>query len=280
MSCLRVTAPPSTAASVTVTIISVTDNGVKIIAYMEMTIDQLAQRVSMTSRNIREWQRQGLLPPPTRRGRVGIYSDEHVARIRRVQQLHSEGFPLDLIRRMIDAGTGNENDIRHLAAEVLAPFSTAGPTTVSRSELDNRLGTGAAAHLAKLGLIADADGDPVSVRDAETLDLIEGLTGVGVSLERLVATLVDVRSHQRSIADGILRAYAEDVWEPFVSSRFATPDWGSLADNASRGRRLAIALLTHMQHAAFDDAAASVMLSEVGQAERALDGIKPTRERS
>lgn len=246
---------------------------------MEITIDQLAQRVSMTSRNIREWQRQGLLPPPARRGRVGIYSDEHVARIRRVQQLHAQGFPLDLIRRMIDTGTGSESDIRHLAAEVLAPFSTAGPVTVSRAELDNRLGVGAAAQLAKLGLIADADGDPVSVRDAETLELIEGLTGIGVSLERLVATLVDIRGHQRSIADGILRAYAEDVWEPFVSSRFATPDWGSLASNASKGRQLTIALLTHLQQAALDDAAASVVLSEVGQAERALEGIKPTPER-
>jgi DNA-binding transcriptional MerR regulator len=116
--------------------------------HMEMTIDELAQRVSMTSRNIREWQRQGLLPPPARRGRVGIYSDEHVARIKRVQQLHSEGFPLDLIRRMIDTGTGSESDIRHLAAEVLAPFSTAGPTTVSRAELDNRLGAGAATNSA------------------------------------------------------------------------------------------------------------------------------------
>jgi DNA-binding transcriptional MerR regulator len=246
---------------------------------MEITIDQLAQRVSMSSRNIREWQRQGLLPPPTRRGRVGFYSDEHVARIRRVQQLHSEGFPLDLIRRMIDTDTGSENDIRQLAAEVLAPFSTAGPITVSRAELDRRLGAGAAAHLAKLGLIADADGDPVSVRDAEALDLIEGVTGVGVSLERLVSTLVDIRGHQRSIADVILRAYAEDVWEPFVSSSFAKPDWGSLADNAGRGRRLVIALLTHLQQTALDDAAASVVLSEVGQAEQALESIKRPRKR-
>jgi DNA-binding transcriptional MerR regulator len=244
---------------------------------MEMTIDQLAQSVSMSSRNIREWQRQGLLPPPTRRGRVGIYTDEHVARIRRVQQLHAQGFPLDLIRRMIDTGIGDENDIRHLAAEVLAPFSTAGPTTVSRAELENRLGAGAAAQLAKLGLIGDADGDPVSVRDAETLDLIEGLTGMGLSLERLIATLVDVRAHQRHIADMILRAYAEDVWEPFVSSKFAAADWGSLVDHAQRGRPQAIALLTHLQQTAFDDAAAAVVLSEVGQAERALDGIKPSQ---
>ena len=64
-----------------------------------------------------------------------------------------------------------------------------------------------------------------------------------------------------------------------MSSKFATPDWGSLADNAGRARQLGIALLTHLQQTAFDDAAASVVLSEVGQAERALDGIKPTNER-
>ena len=240
---------------------------------MEMTIDQLAQRVSMSSRNIREWQRQGLLPPPTRRGRVGIYSDEHIARIKRVQSLHAEGFPLDLIRRMIDTDTGSETDIRHLAAEVLAPFSTSGSTTISRNELEDRLGASAAAQLAKLGLIADADADPVSVRDAETLELIEALTSVGISLERLVATLVEVGAHQRTIAEVILRAYAEEVWEPFVSSKFHTPDWGSLADNAERARPMTIALLTHLQRTALDDAGVSLMLHEVTQAERVLDDI-------
>jgi hypothetical protein len=39
-------------------------------------------------------------------------------------------------------------------------------------------------------------------------------------------------------------------------------------------------LLTHLQQTALDEAAASVMLSEVSQAEQALDGIKPTRKRS
>jgi hypothetical protein len=38
-------------------------------------------------------------------------------------------------------------------------------------------------------------------------------------------------------------------------------------------------LLTHLQQAAFDDASASVMLSEVSQAERALDRIKPSQRR-
>ena len=68
---------------------------------MDMTIDELARRVDMTARNIREWQSMGVLPPPERRGRVGIYTDDHMARIERIKSLRAEGFPLDVIRRML-----------------------------------------------------------------------------------------------------------------------------------------------------------------------------------
>ena len=74
------------------------------------------------------------------------------------------------------------------------------------------------------------------------------------------------------IVNFIMRAYAEDVWEPLVSSKFVEPDFGSLADYAGRGRRLMTALLSHLQQTAFDDAAASVVLSEVGQAEQGAPG--------
>lgn len=241
---------------------------------MEMTIDQLAQRVSMSSRNIREWQRQGLLPPPARRGRVGIYSDEHLARIERVKKLHAEGFPLDLIRRMIDVDTGSETDIRQLATEVLTPFSTSGPVTLGRVELEDRLGPDASSHLSELGLVADAGGDTVTIRDAETLSLVEGLVGAGISLRRVVSALAEVIAHQHRIAELLLRAYAEEVWEPFVSSKFVTPGWASLAENAASVRALTDRLLSHLQQSAFDDAAASLMLREVPQAERALGEIR------
>ena len=117
---------------------------------------------------------------------------------------------------------------------MLTPFATTDSATITRQELADRLGPGAAAHLATLGLIADADGDAVTVRDAEMLNLIEGLIDVGVSLERLVAALAEIDAHQHAIAEAILRPYAEDVWEAFVSSKFAAPDWDSLAENAAR----------------------------------------------
>lgn len=242
---------------------------------MEMTIDQLAQRVAMSSRNIREWQRQGLLPPPTRRGRIGIYCADHVARIERVQKLHSEGFPLDLIRRMIDSDAGHEADIRALAGEVLTPFAGSGPATISRAELDDRLGADAASHLGRLGLVVDTDANPVTVHDAEALDLIEKILRVGIPLAALVDGLIEVRAHHRAIAEAMLRSYAEKVWQPFVASNFASPDWSSLAENLGQARPSAIALLAHLQATALDDVAAAFVLREVTDAEEALGKIAP-----
>lgn len=243
-----------------------------------MTIDELARRVAMSTRNIREWQRQGLLPPPARRGRIGVYSDDHLAQIERVQKLHADGFPLDLIRRMIDSDAGNEADIRQVAGAVLAPFSHSGPTTISRAELEGRFGADAAAHLAKLGLVADASDDPVTVTDAETLNLLEHVIQVGVPLGRLVDVLLEINAHQHAIAETMLRAYAEEVWQPFVASNFTAPDWGSLAGNLSQARPLTGALLAHLQATALDDVAAAFVLRELPQAEQALGKITAPRE--
>lgn len=237
-----------------------------------MTIDELAQRVSMSSRNIREWQRQGLLPPPTRRGRIGIYSDEHVTRIERVQQLHAEGLPLDLIRRLIDTSAGSEADIRNLATEVLNPFATRRSATLTRKELTDRLGE-AAATLSRLGLIT-SETDAVSVRDEAMLELVEGLTEVGISLDRVVTVLTEVEFHQRAIARLVLDAYVDDVWQPFVSSDFTTPGWGSIAENVTRAKPLAVRLISHLLEAALDDVAGSIVVQEADHAERALDSTK------
>ena len=48
----------------------------------EYSVDELAQAGETTVRNVRAYQDKGLLPPPERRGRVGVYRGEHLARLR------------------------------------------------------------------------------------------------------------------------------------------------------------------------------------------------------
>jgi DNA-binding transcriptional MerR regulator len=201
---------------------------------MELTIDQLAQRVGMSTRNIREWQRLGLVAPPERRGRVGVYGQDHVTRIERVKKLHAQGLPLDLIRRLSERRAGSENDIRHLADEVLQPFSESGSAAL-------------------------------------TDDLVEQLTQLGITRERLSKTLDEVAHHQREIARLMIDVYRNDVWEPFLTSGFTEGDWGALADDITRFKPLAIQLIANLLDAAVDDVAGTVLLSASIEAQRALD---------
>ncbi len=66
------------------------------------TVHELAERVAMTTRNIRAYQSRGLLHPPDIRGRVAYYNGAHVARLGLVSSLQREGFTLAAIKRLID----------------------------------------------------------------------------------------------------------------------------------------------------------------------------------
>ena len=178
---------------------------------MELTIDELAQRSGMTGRNIRQWQTYGLLPPPERRGRVGIYTEDHLARINRIKELRAQGFPLDLIRRLPESpGMDAEADMRHLAAGALAPFASAERVALSRRELDSRLGDGVAGPLQDAGI---AESGP----DGYTLD-----GTVLAFLEAIAALLVD--------------AVRDEVWRPFVDAGLPSERMRALADTVDRLR--------------------------------------------
>src|SRR4051794_26071649 len=57
----------------------------------ELTVEQLAYETGMSVRNIRNHQSRGLLPPPDVRSRVGYYGEQHVARLRLIQELQADG---------------------------------------------------------------------------------------------------------------------------------------------------------------------------------------------
>jgi DNA-binding transcriptional MerR regulator len=65
------------------------------------TIEQLADMVGMTPRNIRAHQARGLLPPPRLAGRLGYYDGHHVARLRLIKQLQALGLNLSAIEYIL-----------------------------------------------------------------------------------------------------------------------------------------------------------------------------------
>jgi DNA-binding transcriptional MerR regulator len=83
---------------------------------MRMRVEDLAQAADVSVDTVRYYQKQRLLPPPERDGRLALYTEEHVQRLARVKELQRRGFTLAVIRRFLDGELDPADE--HLAAAV------------------------------------------------------------------------------------------------------------------------------------------------------------------
>jgi DNA-binding transcriptional MerR regulator len=101
----------------------------------ELTIDELARRVGLPVRTIREYQTTGLLPPPTRRGRVGMYGRNHEHRLELVRRLQARGYSLAGIRDLLESWRdgGDLGEVLGLVADQLVHVEEPGaPATIEQ----------------------------------------------------------------------------------------------------------------------------------------------------
>ncbi len=67
------------------------------------TIDELAHISGMPSRTIRFYNTQGMLPPPTMRGRVAYYDEEHLLVLNIIKELkEQQNLPLETIKQLLE----------------------------------------------------------------------------------------------------------------------------------------------------------------------------------
>jgi DNA-binding transcriptional MerR regulator len=165
-----------------------------------LTIDELAERVGMSVRNLREWRTLGLLPRAEMRGRVGYYGPEVVERVERIKTLHAEGFTLELIRRMLDTGGDAGDEVMRLA-EILRSPSTERKAAGAGGSLDD-----AGAALEELGL----------------------------PIDEVMAAAAEVRSHTEAIAAIFERVWMEHIWEPFIAAGAPAAELARLQRAAGR----------------------------------------------
>lgn len=82
---------------------------------MSYRVEELAARAATSVDTIRYYQARGLLPAPTRAGRVALYGDDHVERLARIRRLQGRGFGLAVIGRLL-AGELDRADEALIAA--------------------------------------------------------------------------------------------------------------------------------------------------------------------
>jgi DNA-binding transcriptional MerR regulator len=66
------------------------------------TIGELAQAANVTTRTVRYYVAQGLLPPPDSSGRSASYGEEHLERLELIKLLKEEFLPLSEIKSLLE----------------------------------------------------------------------------------------------------------------------------------------------------------------------------------
>jgi len=186
-----------------------------------LTIDELAQRVGMTVRNLREWRTLGLLPRAEIRGRVGYYDPAVVARIEGIQRLHAEGFPLDLIRRMLDASGELGDEVMRFAGALRAPFREHDAPVVDLAEWETKWGSGGPDDLRRaleLGLIRERADGRLEFTSARVARVGEALHALGLTMEEILDATAEIRANADRIADLFERVWLRHVWQPFLDA--------------------------------------------------------------
>jgi DNA-binding transcriptional MerR regulator len=227
-----------------------------------MTIDELARRVDMTARNIREWQTNGLVPPPQRRGRIGIYGDDHIAHIERIKSLRAQGFPLDIIRRILDQSGESAPEVRRMASELLSPANLTGSLEMKRADLARQFGAESEQYFTDCGLVEIVNDELLVVTDTATFDFVEKLIAVGLPLDKVARALAHMTDHQIASMQPLVELYRDEVWEPFVRAGLPVDEWPAIAEKTVQLRSLGMGLGMQAFRRAIDKVAAKIATEE------------------
>ena len=204
-----------------------------------LTIDDLARRVQLPVRTIREYHTMRLLPPPERRGRLGLYGDRHVQRLQLITRLQRRGYSLAGIRDLLGAWESGTDLTTLLGADDSPAALDEPPLRLTRAELFQRLpalDSTALGRARQVGLVRGSDGDHFVVRSPALLSLVADWVRAGVPLEVALDVIEvltgDLGTLARKLADLII----ERVWEPVSSTSRAS----ELPDMLRRGRPLVL----------------------------------------
>jgi DNA-binding transcriptional MerR regulator len=222
-----------------------------------LTIDDLARQVQLPVRTIREYHTMRLLPPPERRGRLGLYGTRHVQRLQLITRLQRRGYSLAGIRDLLGAWENGTDLTTLLGVDESQAALDETPLRLSRAELFQRLpaldpgardpgasGPGARDPGApdpgvldrarQIGLVRPYGEDHFVVRSPALLGLVADWVEAGVPLDQALDVIEVLTGDLGALAGKLAGLIVARVWDP-VS---ATSRAGQLPDMLRRGRPL------------------------------------------
>jgi DNA-binding transcriptional MerR regulator len=182
----------------------------------EYRIDELARLASATVRNVRVYQDRGLLAPPRRHGRVGIYTDAHLARLRLIGQLLKRGYTFANIGEMLAVWErgGNLAEVLDLESAVGHPWSDEIAGHLTAQQLQESFGAQDTAEnrarAVALGIL-EPDGERYRVPSPRLLSAGAEMVAAGMTLPAVLGLAERLRVHVDAAAHDMAATVAGHV---------------------------------------------------------------------
>jgi DNA-binding transcriptional MerR regulator len=206
-------------------------------------IDELAGLAETTVRNVRSYQDRGLIPPPQRLGRVGLYSSEHLARLRLISSMLDRGYSLSNIGELFEAWEQGHNigELLGFEAALAAPWTTETEVTLSLEELRERFGdlvqVDTLSEVEQLDLF-EFDGEQVRVKSPRLLEAGAALVAAGVTVPAVVGHALALRTDIERIAERFVDLVEAEIIDP-LGEPIPTGELPRLTELVTRLRPLA-----------------------------------------
>lgn len=209
----------------------------------EWSVDELARQAGTTVRNVRLYQERGLLPPPRREGRRGLYSSDHLRRLRLVLALLARSYPLTAIRELLEAWEERRSlgDVLGFEEVLSAPYADAAPRRVTLEELAALFPDGTPATLlraAELGMVAP-EGDHFVAPSSPLFEAGVGLAADGVPMDAVLDAAEAIQQATDGLAAHFVALFRTHVWQPFVDAGMPPDELPRITEALRRQRPLA-----------------------------------------
>ena len=182
----------------------------------EYRIDDLARQAGTTVRNVRVYQDRGLLPPPRKQGRLGLYSEDHLTRLTLIGRLLERGYTFATIRELLAASSRGwrVEDMLGLQEAASRPWTDELPGRVTLLELRTMFGkqaTKAAVDRAvRLGLLT-RQGASFAVPSPRLLAAGADLVATGLPLPQVLDLAEALQQDLAVVAERFVGLVAERV---------------------------------------------------------------------
>ena len=194
----------------------------------EYRIEDLARLAGTTTRNIRVYRDRGLLHPPLRVGRIVLFNDTHLTRLRLITSLLDRGYNIAHVNEMLSAWEQGKDvgDMLGLESAISGSWATEKPERMSLADAKNLVDDEPGfERMVAIGVIKlEDDGVDATIMRPKLIEAFNEIRQYGVATDKLIDIHEQIAPLVDQISDILVRAGVEHIGDRLNPGAELPPD--------------------------------------------------------